>query len=144
MVLPLISGSTSIARLARSTTESFVETVLTGLDSPVDVMLSDGDISGFGSAETPGDGGDEMVEAEGDRVPEWSPSSNARRSPVERLNVIRDDRSGEDSPLLSALIRGDFEPLALGVESPSVEVCGVLGPSSRFCMARVNESHDPA
>ena len=123
--------------------ESVVDTVSTGLDSPVEVILDDGDIGpSAGSAAFGGDGGDDKLDIGGVNRPELSsPSRRARRSPVERLKVKGRDRSGEESLLVPEVrAAGDCARAATGVASPSVFV---VPPASSTCsIAFANESHD--
>ena len=86
-----------MAKFARSAIESVVDTVLTGLESPVDAveaMLDMGDsgsVSASGSVGiagrigTAGEGGEDRLDAGGVSRPDpSSPSRSACRSPVER------------------------------------------------------------
>lgn len=122
-------------RLARSVIESLVdETVLTGLDSPV-VILDDGDMGASDeSMGRLGEGGEDRFDGGGVSSPVPSSSNSALRSPVDRLNPNDLDRSGDDSPLEPDLVVGDWEPGAIGVESPSVDVLGVVSSSPKLSM----------
>lgn len=122
--LPRSSGSMSIAKFAKSVIDSLVE--VTGLEFSVEVadvtLDKDGDMGGSEeSMGRLGDGGEDRLDGGGVSKPVVSSaSSNARRSPVDRL---KDNglRSGDDSPLEPARRTGDCDPAAMGVVSPSVE-----------------------
>jgi hypothetical protein len=100
-----------MAKLARSAIESVVDTVFTGLESPVDAveaMLDMGDkgsgsgsVGSAGSVGAAGEGGEDRLDEGGVSNPDPSaPSNSACRSPVDRLKANGRDRSGEDSLLV--------------------------------------------
>lgn len=77
-----------------------------------------------------------------------SPESSvmsARKSPVERMKASgRGTTSGEDSWLLSRREIGDLEPMATGVDSPSVDIGSEAASTCSMAVANESQLPDPS